>query len=1147
MLPRSPFKGLAYFGDAEYDWQFFFGRERESEVVAANLMASRLTVLYGPSGVGKSSLLRAGVARRLRALVPAVGGGDEAAEVVIVDSWRDDPVLAVAVAAGAPTDIPLADALAERAISSGAEVYLMLDQMEEYILYHGREGGPLANALEDVLTRPGLPIHVLLGVRDDSLADLDALKRRLPGLFGNVLRLDHLTRAAARSAIEGPLRAYAELGGPEVVAEDELVEAVLDEVATGRIEQHLAGRGLVEEGKRERRVEAPYLQLVLERLWDVERERGSDRLRAGTLAELGGAEQIVEEHLERALAGLDDDERDLAARLFDHLVTPSGTKIAHAVDDLARYAHVEPERIEPVLGSLDSARILRRVPGRSGGPPRHEIFHDVLAPAVLAWRDRHETELMLAAERAEAKKRHQRLASIAVLALVALAVMGLLTTYAFSQRAEARDAATHAEARELVARSVSVLSVDPELSLQLALRSAEKERSLELQHALRDGLLALRARRVLPGGGGPVGAVDVSADGRRALVATASGSARVLEIESGRLVSRISHGAAIADAAFAAGGGSFVTAGEDGFVRRWETATGELIGSFDHGDPVNGVALSSDGRLLAGASGRSARVWDLDEERLVRALPHEAQVEDVAFDPVARVLLTIANDARVFDVRGWKQRAVLDQPGTILVAVFAATRPLVVTGGRDDLGAIWDWRTGTLRHLLEGHGSDVTSVAFSPVGDLVATASSDNSARAWRVADGELFSLLPAHSNVVTDISFAPDGLSIATTSLDGSGRIWSGAAFARSAALLGHSAPAVRHVGFTPDGGSVVTASDDGTARVWHSNVDPVAAVVGRHDGAGRAVAYGFGGTIVSVGLDKTLRVWRNLTLVRSIRLPADAVDVAVSPDGRLLATAGVDGRGLLWGAEDGRLVRSFPHGAPLTAIAFDASGGRLATAGEDGTARVWNTATGGAQGVLTHGGAVTGISFSRDGARLATAGVDGEGRVWRLRDRRLLGKLVGHENELTSIAFSPSGTQIVTASVDADARVWSVSTFRTQRLLRGHAAVVSEAVFSPDGRWIATAGPTTIGVWETVSGRRIDEGTPVLYVRGHGPRVRSVAFAPDSRRVASTGDDGTVRAYRCELCGTTDELVQVARRRLDQLGSNLTPAERQRYLGER
>src|SRR5687768_18478329 len=98
-LPTSPFKGLSYFSDSEYDWKFFFGRERESELVAANLMASRLTVLYGPSGVGKSSLLRAGVSRRLRSFVPVAGGvAEPGAEVAIVDSWRDDPVSAVATA-----------------------------------------------------------------------------------------------------------------------------------------------------------------------------------------------------------------------------------------------------------------------------------------------------------------------------------------------------------------------------------------------------------------------------------------------------------------------------------------------------------------------------------------------------------------------------------------------------------------------------------------------------------------------------------------------------------------------------------------------------------------------------------------------------------------------------------------------------------------------------------------------------------------------------------------------------------------------------------------------------------------------------------------------------------------------------------------
>ena len=439
---------------------------------------------------------------------------------MIVDSWRDDPLLAVALAAGASTDLPLADALAERAISSGAELYLILDQMEEYVLYHGRDGGPLANALEDVLTRPGLPVHVLLGVRDDSLADLDALKRRLPGLFGNVLRLDHLTRAAARSAIEGPLRAYAELGGPSVVAEDELVEAVLDEVATGRIEQHLSGRGLIDEGKRERRVEAPYLQLVLERLWEVERGRGSDRLRAQTLAELGGAERIVEEHLERALSGLDTGERDLVARLFNYLVTPSGRRSpTRSTTSLATPTRIR-RRLEPVLAALDAARIVRRVPGRAGGPTRYEIFHDVLAPAVVAWRTGYEADQALARERAAAKRRHRRVAAVAVVALVLLAGTSALAVWALSQRSEAREkalaadaGALSAKARELEANAILQLGRDPELGLALAAHAARLAPAAATENVLWRALRESRVRTVARLGS-PVSDLAALPDGR---------------------------------------------------------------------------------------------------------------------------------------------------------------------------------------------------------------------------------------------------------------------------------------------------------------------------------------------------------------------------------------------------------------------------------------------------------------------------------------------------------------------------------------------------------------------------------------------------------------------------------------------------------
>ena len=109
----SPYKGLAAFEDTDLDALLFFGRGRDTQMIAANLMASRFTVLYGPLGVGKSSVLRAGVVRRLRSEASDSG-------VVVNDSWAGDPAaeLVRAVAASLNVeppepDAPLSDSLAE--------------------------------------------------------------------------------------------------------------------------------------------------------------------------------------------------------------------------------------------------------------------------------------------------------------------------------------------------------------------------------------------------------------------------------------------------------------------------------------------------------------------------------------------------------------------------------------------------------------------------------------------------------------------------------------------------------------------------------------------------------------------------------------------------------------------------------------------------------------------------------------------------------------------------------------------------------------------------------------------------------------------------------------------------------------------------
>lgn len=1008
-LPPSPFKGLAFFGDSELDWRFFFGRERESELVAANLMASRLTVLYGPSGVGKSSLLRAGVARRLRSLVPAAEGAEQAgAEFVIVDTWRDDPVVAVATAAQARLDVALTDALAERTLATGGELYLVLDQMEEYVLYHGRDGGPLADELEELLTRPDLPVHVLLGVRDDALADLDAFKRRVPALFGNLLRLDHLTRAAARSAIEGPLRAYAELGGVEVTAEGELVEAVLDQVAAGRIEQSLTGRGLLDEGERARRVEAPYLQLVLERLWEVEREQGSDTLRAATLADLGGAEHIVEEHLERALGGLDEEERDLAARLFNHLVTPSGTKIAHAVDDLARYARVEVDRLEPVLATLDAARILRRVPGRSGGPPRYEIFHDVLAPAVLAWRDRHESEQALAVERATARRRHRRLAVVAVLALVALAATLALAAWALTQRAQARDLARSAEARELAASALSELGTNPERSLRLALQAAELEPSERTEDVLRRALRESRVR-LKATVDDPVVALATGAGG--AIAAASATTLTVLDRSLGETAVHDLPGPVLE----LRGDGAVVVSG------RTITILDPLTGTIER-------------RLTIPE--RKLPVRDVESGKLLASIPAPKSIRYAALGP-GRTLLAISDGSRrtiIVNALNGEGRHLVQQPSSVTALRFGPAARTLAVGGSDGSVRMWRVSTGELRATIPfGHVSHVSKIAFSPRATLLATASTDGTARVWRVGSAQPASVLPGHENHVTDVAFSSNG-------------------------------------------SFVVTAGKDGTARVWRvANSDAIATLRGHGD-------------------------------------EVDAV--AFLPGDRRVVTAGVDGTVQIWDTVRQpplRLVRSF--GKPVERVGFTRGGIEAVTADD----RLHVLSTEGEELAQRDAGEPP-VERSVEGATLR---IDGKTAVIRRPDGREV-VLRGHKDVVKSARFSPDGTSVVTSSRDHVPIVWDSSTGAVLRKLHGHFSIVSDARFSPDGRWIVTAGPPKVGIWDASTGELI------YLLQGHVDLVLSAAWDSTSRRVVTGSRDGTVRTYRCTVCGPLDELILLARARL-------------------
>jgi hypothetical protein len=412
-----PYAGLMPF--TEEQAAFFFGREAEREIITANLMASRLTLLYGPSGVGKSSVLNAGVAHHLRAEQTRAKNGKPEFGIVTFRTWRDDPLSGLEHAIGreigrAVAGRTFADRLLNGTEAVAGDLLIILDQFEEYFLYHAAADGDGTFAVEfpRVVNRPDLRVSFLVSMREDSIAKLDFFKGRIPNLFDNYLRIDHLERSQARDAIVKPIEEFNRQqppGAPAMRIDPALVDMVLNQVTTGRVAIAGTGKGRLGMGgpgqPSEARVETPYLQLVLTRLWQEETAAGSRELRAATLQQLGGAGHIVATHLDAALAALTKDERDAAAAIFQYLVTPSGTKIALGIDDLAQYAKRPKEDIQPLLVRLSSGenRILIPVAPPADQPSResYQIFHDVLAAAVLEWRTRYRA----AADRAEAEAR----------------------------------------------------------------------------------------------------------------------------------------------------------------------------------------------------------------------------------------------------------------------------------------------------------------------------------------------------------------------------------------------------------------------------------------------------------------------------------------------------------------------------------------------------------------------------------------------------------------------------------------------------------------------------------------------------------------------------------------------------------------------
>jgi WD40 repeat protein len=1178
ILQECPYKGLTPY--TEEDAAFFFGREADTELVIGNLMSSRLTLHYGPSGVGKSSVLRAGVIRQLRD-----DSNRELAERGVRDfivasfaAWRDDPVAGLVARIRAS----LTEALGDNAGDSGPpsslpelfewtrrhdlELLLILDQFEEYFLYHAQDGGAGSFAVEfpRALNRADLRVNFLIAIREDALARLDRFEGRVPNLFDNYLRLEHLDREAARAAIEGPIRQYNKLfagRGRPIGIEPELVEALLDQVTTGRVVIGQAGRGLVEapeETAAEGRIETPYLQLVMTRLWAEATRAGSDVLRLEVLDRLGGAERIVRTHLDEAMQALPPGEQDVAARVFHHLVTPSGTKIAHTASDLAEYEDVPERELTGVLEKLagGSVRILRPVASPAGAPDQHryEIFHDVLAAAILDWRNRYalakeqaaaerelaerleeESRKREARELAAAERRRVRTAQVAARALALLLVLTIVLAFlaVYSSLVARREQQRNATSRALVAQALGQLDIDPAQSIRLSLDALSSLHTPEAEGALRRSITQSHLREVLRGHTNAANGVTFSPDGRLLVTASDDATARVWEVSTGRLVTVLhGHKGAVVTAAFGPEPSVVITGGTDGTARVWDTQTGRQLASLGHEPDVVWPMLAKDGRLLLTWSRHgAARVWDWQARRQLAAFGR-GTIEGAAISPNGRFVAasTTGRRLRLWQLGSRAERSSERDNIGLRPPIFSPDGTTVMVG--DDYQRLyqWNWRADSrLEELSTGFiTSRLSDYRFSRDGRQVIVAG-DKHAELLDAKSGELLSYFGEYRDWARTASFSPDGKMVVVASADGTAGVWESRSTseflgARTAELRGHSGQVV-DAAFSPDGRLVATASLDGTARIWQ--VQDARVLRGEY---GRMLDAEFSDDaryIVTGGSDLTARIW-DATTLRPVRVlgPMDneVGQTTFSRDGKVLVTVELQARApRVWTVATGKeAVTLDPTATALDQHAADISrDGTLVVAGDvDGSVRIWDVRSGHQirQFNDIDQSGLSSARFSPDGRLLVTGGGDREGRILDATSGRVIRTLAGHAGIIQSARFSPDGRLALTASDDRTVRVWDAASGRQLRVLTGAPFGLVDASFSADGRLVISGGADSITlVWEWASGRTL------AVLHEHGDFVNSVAISPDGQRILSASDDTTAKLYPCESCGSLSDIIQL------------------------
>ena len=454
---------------------------------------------------------------------------------------------------------------------------------------------------------------------------------------------------------------------------------------------------------------------------------------------------------------------------------------------------------------------------------------------------------------------------------------------------------------------------------------------------------------------------------------------------------------------------------------------GALIGMVTKLQPLYAVAVKIDAVLaVLRDEWRIPTWWRADEAKTVLARELLAQV--------SATRRQVAAPASGEETASWsyllakKGRGELLQRSVLLAveAMQRAPSPEAEHALRDGL----TWLTRPVVFLR--HTAYVNAMAVSPDGTLLATASYDKTARLWEFASGREVARL-AHQGPVTAVAFSPHGPYLATASEDATARLWEMPG-GREVVHLAHTGE-VRQVTFSPQGAYIATTSADRTARVWEV---PSGREVARlaHTALVRAAVFSPDGAVLVTTNGNTrsqesniIRVWavpsgrQSMQMLHTSdqgRWSTGIEALAMSPDGKFLATASADQSARLWDMSTGREAVRLDHASTVEALAFSSDGRYLATGSRNSTIQVWEMSSGKTVQEMHHSDGVVKVAFSPDGQYLASAGRSDIALVWAVHGGREMARVTHDGWLIDDIAFSPDGQYLVTQGRDHAVRIW-------------------------------------------------------------------------------------------------------------------------------